>query len=78
MRTLDTGDKAHKRSKHARWHSIETLENVIGEKATSVVRRSLDVPWLGRFKHHSPLTTPEAAANVAKIFARMVCPSPFP
>lgn len=61
-----------KRSKHGRWTSLETLEGVVGEKATKAIRRSLDVPWFGRFKHHTSVTIPKEAADIARIFERMV------
>jgi len=74
---LSTASEPRKRPKHARWHSIETLESVIGEKATHAVRRSLDVPWFGKSKQRIPLTAPRDAANVAKVFERMVWLSPL-
>jgi len=58
--------------KHNRWHSIETSEGVMGEKAKSAVRRSLDVPWRGRFKHQDLVTVPREAAVIAGVFERMV------
>ena len=65
-------DGTEERIKHDRWHSIETLEGVIGERATNAVRRSLDVSWLGRSKLRTSSTAPGEAANIAKVFERMV------
>lgn len=66
------GSGTHRRFKHSRWHSIETLEGVMGDKATSAIRRSLDMPWFGRFKNQSLVTVPREAADIAKIFERLV------
>ena len=74
IKALIVGNDLPKGKKHARWRSIETLENIIGEKATQVVRRSLDAPWLGRSNDYTLVTAPKEAANVAKVFERMVWP----
>ncbi|KAL6714072.1 hypothetical protein ACLMJK_008566 [Lecanora helva] len=58
---------------HARGQSADTLESVFGEKITHAVRRSLDIPWLGRRKRQSRSTAPQEAAKVARIFDSMVC-----
>ena len=70
---LITSSEAQKRSKHVRWQSVETIEGVIVEKAFHAVRRSLDIPWFGRSKQHLKTIAPREAANVAKVFERMVC-----
>jgi hypothetical protein len=62
----------YRRFKHSRWHSIEALEGVMGEKATNAIRRSLDVPWLGRSKHQNVISSPQEAADIARIFERLV------
>ena len=72
IKGLITGLDVQKQPKHGRWQSIETLEGVIVEKATNAVRRSLDIPWFGRFKQHTKSTAPREAADVAKVFERTV------
>lgn len=61
-----------KRSKQGRWNSFETLEGVVGEKATKAIRRSLDVTWFGRGRHYTSVTVPKEAADIARVFERMV------
>ncbi len=66
------GSGTHRLFEHGRWHSIESVEGMMGEKATSAIRRSLDVPWFGRFRNQTLVTSPREAADIVKVFERLV------
>lgn len=66
------GVGSQKQIKRSRWRSIETLEGMLGEKATNAVRRSLEIARLKQLKHPTSMADPKETAEIAKLFERMV------
>ena len=63
---------AQQQSKHPRWYSIESAEAPSFEAPVRKARPMNDFSWFGTHKTQNLVTTPREAANIAKIFERMV------
>lgn len=63
---------AHQRSNHPRWYSVESAEVPSGESPVRKARPSIDFPWFGSHKDRTLVTMPGEAAEIARVFERMV------
>ena len=61
-----------KQSKHPRWYSVESAEALSLEAPIRKSRPTNDFSWLGIHRNQSPTTTPGEAADIARVFERMV------
>lgn len=64
---------AQQRSKHPRWYSVESAEVPLGENSFRKAR-----PWCGSQRDRTLVTMPGEAADIARIFERMVRDSHYP
>lgn len=64
-------DGAHHRPKHARWYSVESTEAESGASVSKAWAAN-DFSWFGSYRDRSLMTTPAQAADVARVFERMV------
>lgn len=60
------------RSKHARWHSLESASGAAGAGPMQVARRSIEATWYGRPKRGVLISEPREVAEIAKVFGRLV------
>ena len=60
------------RSKHTRWHSVESCSAATGASPMQVARRSFEATWFGRSKRGVLISEPREVAEVAKVFGRLV------
>lgn len=67
-----TGGDSQKKTRHVRWRSVDSEETMLSGKAAHAIRRSLDLHWPRRSKDQHSSVTPQMAAEVAKVFERMV------
>ena len=66
-------DKQQYRNSHA--HSSDIIQGLRDRNIAHKIRRSLDMPWLGRSKNLNMTSEPHEGADVAKTFGRLVsCP----
>lgn len=63
---------AQQQSKHPRRCSVESAESPSVESIVRKVRPTNDFSWFGTHKNQTLVTTPGEAADIAKIFERMV------
>ena len=63
---------AHQRSKHPRGYSVESTEAESGASAVRKARAGNDFSWFGSYRDRSLMTTPAQAADIARVFERMV------
>ena len=65
-------------SNHRRGYSVESVEAMLGENAVKKARSAHANSWFGNHKGRTLLATAGEAAEVAKVFERMVCGSHHP
>ena len=63
---------AQQRSKHPRWYSVESVEASSGESAIRKARLVNEFSWFGSHRDRTLVTTPGEAAEIARVFERMV------
>lgn len=63
---------AHQRSKHPRWYSVESAEASSGQSPHRKARPSNDFPRFGSHRDRALVTMPGEAADIARVFERMV------
>ena len=63
---------AQQQSRHPRWYSVESAEAPSIEVPVRKARPAKDFSWLGIQRNRTLITTPGEAADVARIFERMV------
>ena len=59
-------------SKHRRWYSVESTEAPLVEPPLTRARPVNDFYWFGLHRSRNLVTTPREAADIARIFERMV------
>ena len=69
---MQSNAAAQQRSKHPRWYSVESAEAPSGENAVWKARPTNDLFRFGSQRDRTLVTTPGEAADVARIFERMV------
>ena len=69
---------AHQRSNHPRWYSVESTEAGSGASPVRKARPVNDFSWFGSYRDRSLMTTPAEAADLARVFERMVRDSYHP
>ena len=69
---MQPGAAAQQQSKHRRWYSVESAEAPSVETSARKARFANDFSWFRTHRDRIPVTTPEEAAEVARIFDRMV------
>ncbi len=62
------------RFKHTRWRSQDGSQATTAETAIPVARRSAEVSWFGRKKKSALVAESHEAAEIARVFDRMVWP----
>ena len=69
---------AQQQSNHRRGYSVESVEAVLGENAVKKTRPANEIAWFGNHRGRTLLVTAGEAAEVAKVFERMVRGSHHP
>lgn len=65
-------------SKHPRWYSVENAETTLGASPVRRIRPTNDLSWFGSHRDRTLMTTPAEAADIARVFERMVRDSCHP
>lgn len=68
----DISVEAQEKSKIGRWGNVDNAEAPMGRKVVRMAWRSHDLFWFGHHKNRTLVTAPGEAADVARIFERMV------
>ena len=69
---LQSDATPQQQSKHRRWYSVESTEAPSVEPPLKRARPVIDSYWFGIHKSRTLVTTPREAADVARLFERMV------
>lgn len=69
---------AQQRSNHPHRHSVESAEAPLGEGAMEKARPANEFPWFGSHRGRALVTTAGEAADIARVFERMVRDSHHP
>ena len=59
-------------TKHLRFNSVDSADAKRGKKGRRVARRSLESVWFRQSKHQNLTSEPQEAADIARVFGRMV------
>ena len=71
----DNGVVTQKRFIHSRFNSAVSTKGMVTKNSNHANRPSKDFSWFGRPKKIILMTTPGEAADIARMFERMVWPS---
>ncbi len=63
---------AQQRSRHPRWYSVESVGASSGEGPIRKARLVNEFSWFGSHRDQNLVTTPREAAEIARVFERMV------
>ena len=75
---LQSDASAQQRAKHRRWYSVESAEAPSCERLVRKARPANDFFWFGSHRNRTMVTMPEEAAEIARIFERVVRNSHHP
>lgn len=76
---MQSGAATQQLSKHRRWYSVESAEAPSGEILVKMARPTNESFLFGTHRDRTLITTPKEAADIARVFERMVrhfyCPN---